>query len=243
MSKLTHQGLSLVRVRGELQALEMNDISVDPFLLLKRHKDLQLSPWMDRSEALGCFGHHILGQPTDLRVHAQRIFLLIKIGDAATLYSALLDLMIALGSHGHALKQRMLGLAEPLLAPATHRFLQQHLDTGFVADDPDLARVKGSLLRASGMQGQALVRKDGGDATKPAVSVLEQVDSLLEYGQLEHAVELLESTLLLDPDREAEAEVLLGLYRSMQAEARCQGLCEQLQLNFGRVPNAWSSLI
>ncbi|HES76585.1 MAG TPA: hypothetical protein ENO09_06215 [bacterium] len=240
MSQLSPQGLPLVRVRGELQPIEMNDIGVDPFLLLKHHAELQLSPWVDKEAALGCLGHHILGRPTDLRAHVQRIFLLIKIGDGAALYSALLDLMIALGTHGQALKQRMLNLAKPLLAPATLNFLQQHLDAGFVADDPDLARVKGSLLRATDMQGHPLVRRVGGDAA-PAVGVLEQAHSLLEYGQLEPAIDLLESSLLLDPDRENEAGLLLELYRSTQAEARWQGMCEQLQLNFGRVPKVWTS--
>jgi len=238
MSQLIPQSLPLVRLRGELQEVDMNDITVDPYLLLKRHAKLQLSPWMDKEAVLGCLGHRILGQPTDLRAHVQRIFLLIKIGDGAALYSALLDLMIALGAHGQALKQRMLVLAKPLLAPATLNFLQRHLDAGFVADDPDLGRVKGSLLRAADTQGHPLVRRIDGD-TAPVVSVLEQVDSLLEYGQLEHAVELLESALLLDPDQEAVAEILLGLYRSMQAEVRWQGLCEQLQLNFGRIPKPW----
>ncbi len=238
MSQLTPQGLPIVRVRGAVQVLEMNDINVDPYLLLKRHADLHLSPWLEKEAVLGFLGHRILGHPTDLRAHVQRIFLLIKIGDGAALYSALLDLMIALGTHGHALKQRMLGLSKPLLAPATRAFLQQHLDAGFVADDPQIARVRGALLGVSTSQGQPLVRRVGGDAA-PSVSVLEQANSLLEYGQLEHAIELLENTLLLDPDREAEAELLLGLYRSMQAEARWQGLCEQLKLNFGRLPKAW----
>ena len=240
MSQLVSQGLPLVRVRGELQAIEMNDISVDPFLLLKRHAELQLSPWMDRDATLSCLGHHILGRPTDLRAHVQRIFLLIKTGDGAALYSALLDLMIALGTHGQDLKQRMLVLAKPLLAPATLKFLQQHLDAGFVAADPDLARVKGSLLRATDVQGHPLVRRIHGDAA-PVVSVLEQAHSLLEYGQLEQAVDLLEQALLLAPDREEEAALLLEIYSSMQAEARWQGMCEQLQLNFGRIPKAWSS--
>jgi hypothetical protein len=221
----------------------MNDISVDPFLLLNRHAELQLSPWVDKEATLGCLGHRILGQPANLRAHVQRIFLLIKIGDNSALYSALLDLMIALGTHGHALKQRMLALARPLLAPATFSFLQQHLDVGFVPDDPHLARVRGSLLRVSDVQGQSLVRRVGGDSAQQVVSVLDQVNSLLEYGQLEHAVELLENVLLLDPDQEAEAVMLLELYRTMQAETRWQGMCEQLQLNFGRIPKVWLSQI
>lgn len=238
MSQLIQQGLPLVRLRGELQAIEMNDISVDPFLLLNRQTELQLSPWSDKEATLGCLGHRILGQPADLRAHVQRVFLLIKIADSAALYSALLDLMIALGTHGQALKQRMLSLSKPLLAPATFGFLQQHLDVGFAPNAPHLARVRGSLLRVSTEPGQPLVQRNGSHAM-PVVSVLDQANSLLEYGQLEHAVELLESALLLDPDQEAEAELLLELYRTMRADARWQGMSEQLQLNFGRIPKAW----
>ncbi len=240
MGQLISQGLPVVRLRGDLPEVDANDIKIDPFLLLKRHTELQLSPWMDKEAVLGCLGHRILGKPTDLRAHVQRIFLLIKLGDGAALYSALLDLMIALGEHGQALKRRMLVLAKPLLAPATLDFLQRHLDAGFVADDPGLGRVKGSLLRASDRQGHPLVLRLDGNAV-PIVSIVEQVNSLLEYGQLEHAVELLESALLRDPDQEEAAEVLLGLYRSMQADARWHGICEQLQINFGRIPKSWVS--
>jgi tetratricopeptide (TPR) repeat protein len=238
MSRLIQQGLPLVRLRGELKAIEMNDISVDPFFLLNRHAGLQVSPWVDKEATLGCLGHRILGQPADLRAHVQRVFLLIKIADSAALYSALLDLMIALGVHGQALKQRMLTLAKPLLASATFGFLQQHLDAGFAPNDPHLTRVRGSLLRVSTEHGQPLVQRNGSHST-PVVSVLDQANSLLEYGQLEHAVELLENALLLDPDQEAEARLLLELYRTMKAEARWQGMCEQLQLNFGHIPKAW----
>jgi len=240
MSQLTPQSLPLVRVRGELQEVDMNDIAVDPYLLLKRHAKLQLSPWMDKEATLGCLGHRILGQPTDLRAHVQRIFLLIKLGDGAALYGALLDLMIALGAHGQALKQRMLILAKPLLARETLEFLQRHLDAGFIAHDPEIARVRGALLRSASSQGQPLVQRLGGNATRVANNI-DQANELLEYGQLEHAVELLEDALLLNPDLEAEAALLAGLYRSMRADARWQGLREQLQLNFGRVPKAWAT--
>ncbi len=240
MSRLIPQSLPLVRVRDALQVIDEVDITVDPYLLLKHHTDLQVSPWMDKEATLGCLGHRILGQPTDLRAHVQRIFLLIKIGDGAALYSALLDLMIALGTHGQALKQRMLALAAPLLAPATRDFLQRHLDAGFVANNPEIARVRGALLRSASVQGQPLVRRLDGDATLITNNV-EQANELLEYGQLEHAVELLEDALLQNPDLEAEAEMLSELYRSMRADARWQGLREQLQLNFGRVPKAWAA--
>ncbi len=238
MSHMLPPGRPLVRVRGDAPELALNDIAVDPYLLIQNHTELQLSRLVEKDAALECLGHRILGKPADLRAHVQRILLLVKDGDGAALYSALLDLMIALGSHGQALKQRMLRLAEPLLAPATQAFFRERIAQGVTPDDPQITRVKGSLLRVSHVAGAPLVKRAAGSSPRP-VSVMEQANALLEYGQLEQAVELLENALLQDPDQESEAELLLGLYRTLREEARWHGMCEQLQLNFNRLPASW----
>lgn len=239
MSYTSQTGRPLVRVRGETQDIALNDIAVDPFLLIQNHKALQLSQLVDRDAALSCLGHRILGKPADLRAHVRRILLLAKDGDGAALYSALLDLMISLGANGRALKQQMLRLAEPLLAPATMTFFREHLDHGVTPDDPQVRRARGALLRVPQVVGQPLVTRVGESSTQ-LVSVMDQANSLLEYGQLEQAVELLENALLQDPDQESEAELLLGLYRLLREEPRWHGMCEQLQINFNRVPAAWA---
>jgi len=239
MNHVSHTGRPLVRVRGDAQSVVLNDIAVDPYLLIQKHTALQLSRLVDRDAALSCLGHRILGKPADLRAHVQRILLLVKDGDGAALYSALLDLMISLGANGRALKQQMLRLAEPLLAPATMAFFREHLDRGVAPDDPQVRRVKGALLRVSHVAGVPLVTRAGEQSTQ-LVSVMDQANSLLEYGQLEQAVELLENALLQDPDQESEAELLLGLYRLLREEARWHGMCEQLQINFNRLPAAWA---
>ncbi len=241
MSQRLQPGRPLVRVRGDVHEIALNDITVDPFLLIQTRRDLHLSQLVDKSEALSCLGHRILGKPADLRAHVQRILLLVKDGDAAALYSALLDLMITLGANGHALKLRMLQLAQPLLAPATMAFFQTHLNHGISPDDPQVARAKGSLLRASQATGMTLVKRND-HYTKRPVSAMDQAHALLEYGQLEHAVELLENALLENPDQEPEAELLLGLYRILQEEARWQGMREQLYISFNRLPAAWEKV-
>ncbi|MDD2893626.1 MAG: hypothetical protein PHF20_06810 [Halothiobacillaceae bacterium] len=239
MSQAVCSSLPLVRVRGEAKGLSFNDIAVDPFLFIEAHEHLQLSSLVDKEPALGCLGHKILSSPADLRAHVRRILLLAKDGNGAALYSALLDLLIILQSNGRALKQRMIWLAQPFLAPATFEFFQRHLEQGVAADDPYVTRVKGSLLRESQMLGVPLVKRSNDHAGRP-VGVMEQVNALLEYGQLEHAVELLENALLENPDQEPEAELLLGLYRSLREETRWHGMCEQLQLTFNRLPVAWT---
>lgn len=238
MSHTASSSCELVRVRGELSDMVLRDVAVDPFLLLQARRELNLAPWVGRGEALGCLGHRILAKPADLRAHVQRILLLVKEGDAAALYSALMDLMIVLGERGHALKQRMLDAARPLLAPATVAFFQEHLDRGVPADAPQATRAKGALLRAADVKGVPLVKRNV-VAGQRIVSVMEQANALLEYGQLEQTVELLEGALLQNPDQESEAELLLGLYRTLREEERWLGMREQLQISFGRLPAAW----
>lgn len=238
MSQPVCSSLPLVRVRGEEKDLSFNDIAIDPSLFMDARGDLLLSHLVDKEPALGCLGHKILSAPADLRAHVRRILLLSNEGNGAALYSALLDLFIILQSNGRALKRRMIALAQPFLAPATFEFFQRHLEQGVAADDPQVTRVKGSLLRKSQVLGVPLVTRSNDHAGRP-VGVMEQVNALLEYGQLEHAVELLENALLQNPDQEPEAELLLGLYRSLREEARWHGMCEQLQLTFNRLPVAW----
>ncbi len=238
MSQPVCSSLPLVRVRGEEKDLSFNDIAVDPFLFIEAHADLLLFRLVDKEPALGCLGHKILSSPADLRAHVRRILLLAKDGNGAALYSALLDLLIILQSNGHALKQRMIRLAQPFLAPATFEFFQRHLEQGVAADDPQVTRVKGSLLRESQVLGVPLVKRSNDHVGRP-VGIMDQANALLEYGQLEHAVELLENALLQNPDQEPEAELLLGLYRTLREEARWHGMCEQLQLTFNRLPVAW----
>ena len=238
MSQMLHSGRALVRVRGELQNFTLNEIAVDPFLLIQTRTDLQLSRLVDKDEALSCLGHLILGKPDDLRAHVQRILLLIESGGRAALYNALLDLMIALGKNGRPLKQRILNVAQPLLAPATAKYFLEHLDSGVAADDPQVVRAKGALLRLPRVAGAPLVKRSENATSRP-VSVMEQANSFLEYGQLEQAVELLENTLFQNPDQDSEAELLLGLYRTLREEARWHGMREQLLLSFNRLPAAW----
>ncbi|MEW5838521.1 MAG: hypothetical protein AB1717_06780 [Pseudomonadota bacterium] len=241
MSQMLHSGRPLVRVRGEAQTIALNDIAVDSFLLMQSHHNLDLSRLLDKNDALSCLGHRILGKPADLRAHVQRILLLVKGGDGAALYSALLDLMITLGSGGLALKQRMLQVAQPLLAPATMAYFQAHLAHGVPSNDPQAVRAKGSLLRVSHAASAPLVKRNEAHSGRP-VSAMDQANALLEYGQLEHAIELLENALLQNPDQEPEAELLLGLYRTLHEEARWHGMREQLQLSFNRMPAAWEIL-
>jgi tetratricopeptide (TPR) repeat protein len=204
------------------------------------HGSLMLKHVYDVDSALHYLGHRIVNHPRELRSHVQRILLLIRQEDGASLYGALVDLLITLGDKGQALKRRMLDLAAPLLNRTSLMFLQRQLESGIRACDPAVARVRSSLLRAGfcGTDQLVLRHKVQGGAVER--TPLEEARELVAYGQLEQALETLENALLIEPDQPGVADELLDLYTRMGELDRMEAMREQMLINFGRAPEAWS---
>ncbi|MEW6445584.1 MAG: hypothetical protein ACOZAQ_03550 [Pseudomonadota bacterium] len=228
----------LVRLHGET-ATPPVEVVLDPHMAIHGHGSLVLQHVTDLDGALSYLGHRILRHPKELRSHTQRILLLIRRGDGAALYGAMVDLLIALRGGGLALKQRMLEHARPLLTRTSHTFLQHHLESGLKPCDPVLSRVRGSLLRAGFCGNDQLVRRIGG-ASETQRGALEEAHELIAFGQLDQALETLENSLLVDPAQEEIATELLELYRRTGAHDRLAAMREQIQINFGKLPEAWA---
>ncbi|MGC8732042.1 MAG: tetratricopeptide repeat protein [Halothiobacillaceae bacterium] len=234
--------LPLVRLKGEPASLPVADLALDPHMAIHGHGSLMLRHVYDVDGALHYLGHRIVNHPRELRSHVQRILLLIRHQDGASLYGALVDLLITLGDKGLALKQRMLDLAAPLLNPASLAFLQRQLESGIQACDPAIARVRSAFLRAGFCGTDQLVLRHKAQAGAPERTPLEEARELLEYGQLEQALETLEDALLMDPDQPGVAGELLDLYTRMGELDRMEAMREQLLINFGRAPEVWSAV-
>lgn len=231
--------LPLVRLKGEPASLPAADLALDPHMAIHGHDSLQLRHVYDVDSALHYLGHRIVQHPRDLRSHVQRILLLIRQRDGASLYGALVDLLITLGDKGLALKKRLLELATPLLNQTSLVFLQRQLESGIRACDPAIARVRSSLLRTGFCDtGQLVLRHKPQDAALER-GPLEEARELLEYGQLDQALETLENALLINPDQPEVADELLELYQRMGELDRMEAMREQMLINFGRAPEGW----
>jgi len=101
----------------------------------------------------------IASRPGDLLSHTRRIMLSHRRLDAAEAYAALVDLFIATGRRGKALKERLVRLCSPLFTPPQRQFLDKHCADGLTGDldiDPPVARTM--LTRAAG-SGKIVVRR------------------------------------------------------------------------------------
>lgn len=233
--------LPLVRLKGEPASLPAADLALDPHMAIYGHSSLMLRHVYDVDSALHYLGHRIVNHPRELRSHVQRILLLIRHEDGASLYGALVDLLITLGDKGLALKQRMLDLAAPLLNRTSLVFLKRQLESGIRPCDPAIARVRSSLLRAGFCGTDQLVLRHKAQGGALERTPLEEARELVEYGQLEQALETLENALLMDPDQAGVADELLHLYTRMGELDRMEAMREQLLINFGRAPESWSA--
>lgn len=80
--------------------------------------------------------HYLARHPEALLQHVQRINLAIISEDNIKVFCALLDLYLALGAKGRALRADMLSAAMPLLTDEQTAFFLEHLDSGAAANEP-----------------------------------------------------------------------------------------------------------
>ncbi len=102
--------------------------------------------YVPKAEVLATLEAAIRRQPLDLHRHVQRINLLLTEPERAALEAALVDLFIAVGYRGIALKTRMLDEARPHLDPDSLAFFEQNIFKGLTPDDPAIGDVNGSVL-------------------------------------------------------------------------------------------------
>lgn len=150
--------------------------------------------------------------PRDLRSHVQRVLMLHALRDAPGVNGALIDLYLALGPNGMALRQRLLEGTADQLASTQLEFLSRHLETGLSGSEviPDVSR---SCLSKQVRGTTAIVaRKISGDAqTTDIVSLARES---MANGQIKSAQLLLEGALETDPGRADVCTLLLNLYQS-----------------------------
>jgi len=162
--------------------------------------------------------HRVARFPSDLRSHVQRIYLHLAEENGMDTYAALVDLFVSLGAKGRELRQRMLRQSWPVLTAEQRDILTRYLESGLDRLDHTPPAPGSALLLGVGGT-RHLVEKTGYSSTASR-DVMQQVDELLEYGQLEEARGLLEESLLQYPLRSELHEQLLDIYERSRDFAR-----------------------
>lgn len=140
----------------------------------------------------------------DLLNHVRKILFFQKNNQVHLLQSALEDLFIVLGSSGKALKKTLLHSSEILLSPEIYRRFIELVDTA-----PDNTTIENKSKEVS-------LPDSYTDQSQPSSTVKTEaiIDSYIENGQLEEAMDHLEKYLISNNNETQLGEILVKLYLS-----------------------------
>jgi hypothetical protein len=129
---------------------------VDPYFEVVGRSGLMHDekPATDYHSTLKYLLSNIKREPLNMQLHVQRINLLLDLEDGVGLKAALVDLYIALGHRGYALKLRMLSLIRPFLEPINYQSFMLTIYSGLEAHNPVVGDLPGVML-SEGFMGRA----------------------------------------------------------------------------------------
>jgi len=219
---------------------QLPDQGLEPLFSVAEIRTLQLAPRYCNPRVSDFLAHQVARNPTDLRRHVQRIsYFLIK-RDGPGAYGAIVDLFIALGAKGIALRRKMLRTAIPLLSPDQRRALEEKLESGLSAlDRMPLSR---ESILGKGIRGTTRLVERNVVRVESDVDVLKEARSHLEYGQVDEARQVLEQAVLQDPAREDVHKELLEIYIGYKDDKHFSSMVQALRFTGNPVPSAWERL-
>jgi len=140
------ESLELAADHGPIKAVPVS--AGDPYFEVVSSNGLMhdQKPATDYHSTLSYLLSSIKREPLKLELHVQRINLLLDLEDIAGLKAALVDLYIALGYSGYALKLRMLSLIRPYLEPINYQSFMLTLYSGIEAHNPVVGNLPGVVL-------------------------------------------------------------------------------------------------
>ncbi|WP_457673176.1 type IV pilus assembly protein FimV [Thiolapillus sp.] len=212
---------------------------LDPVFLIPDDGRLVLDAESCGDTLASHLGHCITRDPMDLKSHTRLVYLALGQRDSTALYSALLDLFIALEDQALSLRRHLLKRCAGKLQPHQRDILQASMEKGLHRDTP-LSDRGNSLLHRGNDSALPLVTRRKSARHSPEDDPLAEAREYLEYGQLEQALDRLESAMLRNPDNPALGDELLALYRQTGLKERHRHFIEKL-MNAGLQPPAsWS---
>jgi hypothetical protein len=184
--------------------------------------------------------HAIAAEPSNLLCHTQRIYFFFTTVDNDGLYSALLDLFIALGGRGGALRKRLLSGSKSHLSSEQFRTLSRWLVQGAVAEK-DRPPATQSILSLGITGTRKLVQVYYAESETQRDPLIEARE-YIEYFQIDEARDLLEAAIFMQPDREELHIELIHLYQATRDNAGLQAMREKLSQTMPRLPECWLAL-
>ncbi len=182
--------------------------------------------------------HAIAAAPTNLLCHTQRVFFFYSNRNPEGLYSALLDLFIALDGKGAALRRRLLAGSRERLAPEHYGILSRWLEKGAPRDGEDLLPASQSIL-SEGITGEIKLVQVFYTENESQRDPLLEAREHIEYFQIEEARDLLETAILAQPEREELHLELIHLYQATRDTASMQAMREKLSQIMPHLPECW----
>lgn len=195
-------------------------------------------PMINVEIALQYFSRAIVQEPKNLRMHIQRIFLILSQVDKNTsaLASAIADLLIVLEQNGSALKARILEMSKCHLHTDDWLYLKKNEQCGLTPNTPCGQHSESfyDSVLSNGLIGHAKLIKRKNiykNNTIKASDLHKQALVCLEYGQLEVALNLLTKARVEDPTSHEIGVDLLSIYISLGMELEQNTLIKEMQDN------------
>jgi len=246
MDSLTETNIVNLRQVAMLEARKLpksktddTKLCIDVMFLISNNTSLRLDYKEFNEQAMEFLTHNVSRNPLDLQSHTQRIYLYMADFDGDRTYCALLDLFIALGNKGLALRKRILQESRYFLKLQQYDALTNKIESGANAHDI-MPLAKTSVLTNSYIgQNKIVERITKVTSASPKSDPIVEAGQYLEYGQVEEARILLEGAVLEQPWRKDLQDDLLDIYRVTLDRTACDAMYERLADSFIPDHHAW----
>ncbi len=225
--------------------LHVYDEEVEPLFSVAAIRALRLAPRYCNSSVSDFLAHQVGRDPTDLLRHVQRVSYFLTKHDGHGAYGAIVDLFVALGAKGIALRRNMLRTATPVLSLEQHHALEEKLESGL--SPLDRMPLSSESILGKGIRGATCLVERNVARVEAGRDVLEEARSHLEYGQVDEARQVLELALLQDPLREDVPQELLEIYmrykdKKDKDHKHFSAMLQALRFMGNPIPSAWQHL-
>jgi len=228
--------IELVLSTGEDAPPSETSAPIEWGFMMENLRSVNVGPILVSDDLTEYFAHQVARFPNNLLRHTQRVFFHFGNHDDEGLYSALLDLFLALKERGRALRARLLGGSKSRLSPDRFDALARCIAEPIT--ETELPRGSLSVL-SQGLTGiLPVVREERGSADSGREALVEARE-YIEYFQLDEARALLESAVLADPQRDDLQQELLALYLATNDMEGLRNTRNQLSQLLDPLPEHW----
>lgn len=216
----------IARNRSPLEQNPFEMLPSTPFRLAEE-RGLHFPAPLRTRETADFLANRVKREPTNLRIHSQRVLLNIERLECEPLFGALLDLFSVLGDKGLDLRQRMLTSAKSVLDKNIYEFLASSLEPGLAAKT-NIPEAPYAVLGRNGRRSSTpLVTRQKDQRIEPVDPVSEARDCI-GHGQLDLAQEILERAARADPSNQEVAQELLSIFAHTRNIAAKEDFIESL---------------